>query len=287
MNPEETYLEHLRTIERIAAFVARRNHLQGDDAAEFIQEVRFRLLDDNYAVIRKFEGRSSFSTYLTTVITRLFQQWRVEQWGKWRPSAEAKRLGDKAIVLERLISRDGHSFHEAARILTTPGGADYTIPELEAIYLRLPLRNPRPVVVSDDALPESIASDGQADERVEMQDRERAARHAARLVDELLGEMNPDDRLILQMRFGHALKVPEIARRLQLDQKKLYKRLDQLFLSMRRKLEAAGVRRGEIAVLLLHGDDELRFHLLSEKELFDPSNESSGEKEHSEETRVR
>src|SRR5688572_4504105 len=173
MTAQELYLQNLRSIERIAASVARRNHLRGDEAAEFTQEVRVRLLEDNYAVIRKFEGRSSFSTYLTTVIVRLFHQWRVEQWGKWRPSAEAKRLGDKAIILERLISRDGYTFDEAVRILTTPGGAQFTVAELEAIYLRLPLRNPRPVVVSDDMLPESVASDGYADERVEMHDRER------------------------------------------------------------------------------------------------------------------
>src|SRR6185295_1916310 len=110
MNPEETYLQHLPTIERIASFVARRNHLNADEAAEFTQEVRFRLFDGDYAIIRKFEGRSLFSTYLTTVIGRLFHQWRVEQWGKWRPSAEAKRLGDKAIALERLLSRDGYTF---------------------------------------------------------------------------------------------------------------------------------------------------------------------------------
>src|SRR5688572_33281588 len=99
MSPEKLYLENLRSIERIAAFVARRNHLSADEAAEFIQEVRVRLLDDNYAIIRKFEGRSSLTTYLTTVINHLFHQCRVEMWGKWRPSAEAKRLGNKAITL--------------------------------------------------------------------------------------------------------------------------------------------------------------------------------------------
>lgn len=288
MSAEETYLEHLRTIERIAAFVARRNHLQGDDAAEFIQEVRVRLLEDDYAVIRKFEGRSSFPTYLTTVIMRLFHQWRIEQWGKWRPSAEAKRLGDKAIVLERLLTRDGYTFEEAARILTTPAGAQFTVAQLEALYLRLPVRNPRPVVVSDEVLPESVASEGQADERVELHDRERAARRAARAMDEVLGELAADDRLILQMRFWHALKVPEIARRLQLEQKKVYKRLDQLFSSMRKKLEAAGVRRSEIAVLLLQGDDELHFGVLEENAILNPSHHQSGETaEHDEETRVR
>src|SRR5687768_14189132 len=158
MNPEDTYLQHLRTIERIAAFVARRHHLEASESEEFVQEVRVRLLDDDYSIIRKFEGRSTFSTYLTTVIGRLFAQWRVEQWGKWRPSAEAKRLGDKAVTLERLLSRDGYTLSEAVRVLTT-GDMPYTISELEAIYMRLPSRTPRPIVVAEDNVPDVMAVD--------------------------------------------------------------------------------------------------------------------------------
>src|SRR6185503_1033291 len=104
--------------------------------------VCFKIFEDDYGIIRKFEGRSSFSTYLTTVILRLFHQWRVEQWGKWRPSAEAKRLGDKAITLERLITRDGFTFDEAVKVLTVRDGGLSPVAELEALYVRLPLRTP-------------------------------------------------------------------------------------------------------------------------------------------------
>src|SRR5688500_20209685 len=121
MTAQELYLQNLRSIERIAASVARRNHLRGDEAAEFTQEVRVRLLDDNYAVIRKFEGRSSFTTYLTTVIVRLYHQYRVAQWGEWRASAEAKRLGDEASTLERLGTRDGCTLAAAAEVRRTTG----------------------------------------------------------------------------------------------------------------------------------------------------------------------
>ncbi|HEX6177564.1 MAG TPA: hypothetical protein VF057_04345, partial [Thermoanaerobaculia bacterium] len=201
MSPEETYLEHLRTIERIAAFVGRRNHLNAEEAAEFTQEVRVRMLEGDYAIIRKFEGRSSFSTYLTTVILRLYHQFRVEQWGKWRPSAEAKRLGDKAITLERLLTRDGFTFDEAVKMLTTPAGSQYTVSELDAIYLRLPPRNPRPVLVSDEQTPEIAAVDDDPGDRAESRDRERAAREVTSAVDRLIASMDAEDRLILQLRF--------------------------------------------------------------------------------------
>jgi len=280
MTAERTYLENLRTIERIAAFVAHRNHLNPDDAGEFTQEVRVRLIDDDYAIIRKFESRSSFSTYLTTVILRLFQQWRTEMWGKWRPSAEARRLGDKAMTLERLLTRDGFTFEEAVNVLTTPAASPYTRAELESIYLRLPLRTPRPVLVSDESAPEIIANGAESDDRVEMHDRERAARNVAAAVDRLLETMEPEDRLILQLRFWQALKVPEIAQRLRMEQKKIYKRLDRLFVAMRRALEEAGVAKSDIGTLLCRGDQDIRFAFpvpSGENRGPGPSHDSGGE----------
>jgi RNA polymerase sigma factor for flagellar operon FliA len=258
MNLEETYLQNLRTIERIAAFVARRHHLEASEAEEFVQEVRVRLLDDDYSIIRKFEGRSTVSTYLTTVIGRLFAQWRVEQWGKWRPSAEAKRLGEKAVTLERLMSRDGFTLSEAERVLTTPEGSPYTISELEAIHLRLPPRNPRPVIVSEETVPDVITVEADAHERMEAKDRARARRKAVQALDEAFKGMDPEDRLILELRFWHCQRVPDIARALHLDQKKLYKRLDRLFLTLRRALEDAGVHQEDIAGLLCSEDEEIQ-----------------------------
>jgi RNA polymerase sigma factor (sigma-70 family) len=255
MNPEEIYLQNLRTIERIAAFVARRHHLDASEAEEFVQEVRVRLLDNDYAIIRKFEGRSTFSTFLTTVISRLFQQWRVEQWGKWRPSAEAKRIGEKAVTLERLMSRDGFTMSEAVRVLTTPSSSSYTLSELEAIYLRLPPRNPRPVVVSEATVPDVVTVEPDAYERIEATDRARAVRQALQTMDDVMKGMNAEDQLILQMRFWHGCRVPDIARTLHLDAKKLYKRLDRLLLELRRALENAGVHRADIAALLCGGDN--------------------------------
>lgn len=261
MNAEETFLQNIGTIERICAFVCRRSHVHGDEVAEFTQEVKFWLVEDNYAIIRKFEGRSSFSTYLTTVILRLHSQYRTEQWGKWRPSAEARRMGDKAITLEKLITRDGLSFSEAVQTLTTPAGSIYTVAELEGMYLRLPLRNPRPMLVSDEETAEAVAA-SDTSERVDAGERERTARCTAAAVDRLLESFDAQDRLILRMRFWESRKVPEIAQRLHIEQKKLYKRLDKLFASMRVALEREGIERRDIDMLVSGGDQEIRFHFL-------------------------
>jgi RNA polymerase sigma factor for flagellar operon FliA len=262
MSPESTYLQHLGSIERIAAFVARRNRLNADETVEFVQIVRVRLFEDDYAIIRKFEGRASFTTYLTTVILRLFHQWRVEQWGKWRPSAEAKRIGEKAILLERLLTRDGLTFEEAVKTLTVRAGGEYTIRELEMIYVRLPRRSPRPMLVSDGVSPDAVAADGEADDRVQERDRVRTARLAAESMDKVLATFDAEDRLLLQMRFFDGKKVPDIARILRLDQKKIYKRLDKLFAILRRSIEASGVSKMDVDQLLGRGDQEIRLGIL-------------------------
>lgn len=255
MKPEETYLQYLQTIERIAAFVARRHHLAKAESEDFVQEVHVRLIENDYAVIGKFEGRSTFSTYLTTVIGRLLTAWRVQQWGKWRPSAEAKRLGPKAVTLERLLSRDGLTFSEAVRVLTT-GQLPYTVSELEAIYLRLPPRIPRPVEVAEDKVPDIMAVEADAHERLEARERARTLQQAMRKVDELIKGMGAEDQLILQMRFWDERRGPDIARTLHLDQKKLYKRLDRLLLLVRRELERAGISQTDIARLMVDPDEE-------------------------------
>jgi RNA polymerase sigma factor for flagellar operon FliA len=258
MNPETTYLQNLDTIERIAAFVARRNHLNADESGEFIQVVRVKLFENDYAIIRKFQGLSAFRTYLTTVILRLCQQWRVEMWGKWRPSAEARRLGDKAINLERLITRDGFTYREAVNVLTTPAGSLYTVAELEALHVRLPVRNPRTVLVSDEVTPEVADLDSNADDRIESREREPVARCCAAVLDAALAKLGAEDRVIIQLRYWKAQKVPQIARILNIDPKKIYKRLDKLCKELGRELESAGVLRADVEKLLGSGDQEIR-----------------------------
>jgi RNA polymerase sigma factor (sigma-70 family) len=279
MNPEELFLQNIGTIERVATYICRRNGMSGDDGAEFSQEVKFRLIENDYAILRKFNGDSRLSTYLHTVIERLLQQSRVREWGKWRPSAEAKRLGDKAITLERLITRDGLSFDEAAQILTTPAQSPFRRCELESIYANLPLRNPRPVLVPDDNAPEVAAPQSDPEELVQAGERERIARRAMDTINRLSTSLPAEEQLILRMRFCENQKVSDIARRLHLDQKKLYKRLDKLFNQVRAALQSADIGAADIDALLTGGDQDLHFDLLgtSGNRASRPSNEKEGE----------
>lgn len=264
-NPETTYLQNLESIERIAVFVAHRYHLTADETEEFVQIVRVTLFEDDYEIIRKFEGRSRFSTYVTTVIVRLFQQWRVKLWGKWRPSAQARALGDKAIALERLLTRDGLPFAEAVATLTQRNPQSFPVNELEAIYVRLPVRNPRPMLLSDECVLAELSSEDSADERVRAREREIASRSVAAGLDRALRDFSPEDRLILQLRFWDGTKVPEIARLLGLEPKKIYTRLERLFKALRRALEEAGIDDAAVGELMDGPTSELSLEAWPER----------------------
>jgi len=73
--------------------------LEGHKAGVFIDKLGERLAFERTgcrlydALLAKFEGRSSLRTFLTVVIQRLFLDHRISAWGKWRPSAEARRGG--------------------------------------------------------------------------------------------------------------------------------------------------------------------------------------------------
>src|SRR4051812_28238821 len=86
---EVLFLTELPTIERVAAFVTSRHRVPAAEAQEFASHVKMHIIESDYAVLKRFEGRSSLRTYLTVVIQRLFLDYRISQWGKWRPSAEA------------------------------------------------------------------------------------------------------------------------------------------------------------------------------------------------------
>ena len=136
---EMLYLRHRSTIERVIEYVCGRHHLTADDAEEFAGEVRLRLVENDYAVLRKHEGRSKLSTYLVVVVQRLLLDHRIRSWGKWRPSAEARRAGPAGIVLDQLLTRDGLAFDDAYAILTTKfQGLDRA--RLEQLAVALPSR---------------------------------------------------------------------------------------------------------------------------------------------------
>ena len=221
-DPESLFLASLPTIDRLVAIIGRRHGLSGADTEEFGSWVRERLIETQYAVFRKFAGRSSLQTYLSAVVANLFRDFRNTRWGRWRPSTLAKRLGPLAIQLETLLYRDGHPAREAIALLKARGADEG---ELRSLLTRIPSRIATREV-GLDSLGSSIGEEARAIDPGPQQEHENERREAEAAVQTAMAVLSPEDRIILRLRFWDGCSIADIARSLGLEQKPLYRRLE-------------------------------------------------------------
>ncbi len=240
MSSDDLYLVHRALIERAISHVCRRHRLSGPEGEDFASISRIALIENDHARIRAFSGRSSLQTYLIVVITRLFQDWRNAQWGKWRPSAEAQRLGPLAMKLETMTVRDKLSFEEAVETLRTNHGVTEDRAALEALYARFPIR-PGRSFTGEEALETVPATDSRADTPLQQGEAAAAAARARQALVGVLANLAPQDRLIIKMRFDDDFGVAEIAKVMNLEAKPLYRRIERLLTDLRRALEQSGL----------------------------------------------
>ena len=249
---EALFLASLPVIDDVTGQVCRRHRLFGAEADDFRSEVRLHFIENGYEVLQRFEGRSSLPTYVTVVIQRLFLDYRNLQWGRWRPSAAAKRLGPSAVLLERLISRDGWTPEQAAEMLRTNYGIALD-ESLRALCVDLVKRRPSRQFV-EEAEAEDIPTPGpSADANVVRAEQGFLAKRVQAALDRARQSLGPEERLILRMRFEDAVSVADIARALLLNQKRLYRTIERLLARIGEALEAEGISRSDVRTLFSDG----------------------------------
>lgn len=238
---------HYPLVEELVRFVARRNRLCSDEREDFASYAMLKLVENDYARVRKYRGDSSFRTYLTVVMQRLFLDFRTHKWGRWRPSTTAKRLGAIAVALETLLYRDGLDFTEARETILTRSDTALSAEAIWDMALQLP-RRPRAKRVDEDALA-NVGGPGLED-RVVRREKATLLRRVESLLAEETGELTSEERAILKMRFEDERSVPEIAEALDLDSKALYAQIGRLLKRLRDALEASGLRWNEVEDLV-------------------------------------
>lgn len=247
MTREQQFLAQLPVIDKVIGWVCARRGLRGADAEDFASAVRTRLIENDYEILARFEGRSSLKTYLAVVVNRLYLDFQVRRFGKWRASTEARRLGPVALRLERLVHRDRLSLDEACGVLESDPRVEETREALYALSLRLPRRaSPR----GADPGPEPSAPAVEREERQALADRTFA------VIRRTLGGLPARDRLFLRLHVESGLSVAQAARSLGEDQKRLYRQRDALLQRLRADLEAAGIGAPDAQELLFSLDWE-------------------------------
>lgn len=250
------FLELLPLIEEAIRYVCRRHHCRPDEAEEFASFARLRLIEDDYAVLRKFRGRSSWRTYLVTVLEYAFHDFRRQRWGVWRPSAAARRLGPTAVRLDVLLHRDGLRLDEAIEILRTNEHVAASPAELHDLAASLPRRTRRRLESDDALVTHSVPQD--VERRALVSESERRARKLRAALRESRDELPAEDALILRLRFQDDFTVARIAQTLGLEAKPLYRRIGRILQDLRAKLEARGFSSSDLydALGLAAWDDD-------------------------------
>ena len=242
--PEELLQENLKYIDAVIAHCCWRAHFSPQDAKDFGQHVKLKLID---GVFRKFQEKSSLETYLAVAIKNLASDYRDHIWSKFRCSAEAERLGKVAKRLETLRVRDRHSFKEACEILWTNEGVTMSEAELADLEAKLPHRI-LPQVVGDEPLQFKPSQELQPDQRLLEKEREVYRRRAYMVMGRALEELSTEDQLIVKM--WVKFSIAEIARILKVEQKPLYRRWDKILKALEEALERQGVRREGVPGIL-------------------------------------
>lgn len=261
MHPNAVFETHLEAIERAIRYVCRDARLSGADAEDFASSARVALLANDGAILRKFEGRSSFGGYITVVIRRLLvDQQRAE--GRWYPAAEAKRRGQAAVLLDQLLHRDHRTLDEAVAMVMDRHPGQATAAELQLIAAALPQRAMRPRLVElEEEDDRHFASSSSAEERVVESDLAQRSASISRVVSAALDAMTAQDRVILRLRFGKEVSIADIARALGLKQRPLYRQVETLLAKLRRAMEQAGFDASTVTDLIGGGGDALEFGL--------------------------
>jgi RNA polymerase sigma factor (sigma-70 family) len=234
--------EQLEILDDVIRHVARAGRLQPQDVEDFSQSVHVKLLERNYDVFVRFDGRSSLRTFLTVVVKRLLLDWRNALQGKWRSSAAATRLGSVAVTLERLIYRDAFHASEAIQVLRSRGCVESTA-DLQKLWDRLPKRAPKQTI-SDERLADVYAAS--FEDPLDAERRRRTRRQVTAALAKLIRELPPEDRWLLRARYHRTQTIQSVAGELQVDPKVLYRRFDKVLRSLRRSLASAGLTDSHI-----------------------------------------
>lgn len=247
MDYQRLLLEHLHLIDQLVRTTGRRRHLS-EEQDEFAGFVRVRLIEDDYAVLRKFQHRSSLRTYLAAVIERLSLDFCIERWGRWRPSAVADRLGPVAVLLERLVTRDGHPLEEAIQIIHTSRASTMSPAALHAIWEQLPPRI-RTSEVSEEAAA-AVPSNQSSESEVEDAERQANLARLERTLRAAFAAVPDQDRVLVALRFDQELSITQIAKLTGNSVPTLHRRLDRTTKDLRRALTAAGFLPRDVADLI-------------------------------------
>ncbi|HYI08725.1 MAG TPA: sigma-70 family RNA polymerase sigma factor [Thermoanaerobaculia bacterium] len=272
---ETLFRANLALIDRVVDRVCHNANIRDADAEDFASTVKLALIENDYAVLRAWQRRASLTGYLLVVVQRMLSDERSRTRGRFEPSAEARRGGKAAILLETLVRRDGRPVEQALPLVQAVDPS-FTRAGAEALLARLPERvpRPRPAPIDDVDVESPRASDG-AEAAVADRETERLSAEASRVVRQALASLPQEDRTIVRMHFGSGTSIADISRMLRLPQRPLYRRIESVLAHLRKALQSAGIDAGTAGDLIGSAVQALDFGIANGKNGFVPQSQGS------------
>lgn len=241
MTFEQLILQQRPHVERVIQDLARKHYLASAEISEFRGAVERALERNDYELLRAFDARSTWETYLTIVITRQYFLFQQVLWGQWRPSSAAQRLGAAATLLEELVVRDHFALPDAIDWMRSAHRVDMPRYRLTQLAEQLGIAGEPTVkrwfspTTTRPVLPQ-----------VEL----------TAALNDALALLSPDDRLILELRFRDRQPLTRIAAMLKIDVRPLQRRIETAKDVIRQSLMTQGLPTGDVEALLTSAESE-------------------------------
>ena len=150
------------------------------------------------------------------------------------------------------MARDGWSLEQVVDTLRVNHGLTLDA-SLQALCDKLTRRAPKRQMVAEAHADAIESREPAPDANVMRVEQEFLAKRVRVVLERAKQALEPEERLILKMRFENAVPVADIARALHLNQKRLYRTIERLLASIGERLQAEGVSREDARQLFTNG----------------------------------
>ncbi len=263
-------------IQKAATRVAQAFGYSPEDTEDFCQAAQLYLLEKPQ-ILEDFRGSDAGGCSLLGYLIGVLRNYALDIYrrrvGKWHSSANAKRLGPEAELLEALRYRD-HRESEVAigKLLERfPNLSRQRALELDEQLKPRSLRE----FLGDGPL-ERIAASSHADEALEAHELEAIERRVQKVLKEVLDGLEVADRVLVKAIFGKGQSIKDFALFQGIKQRQMYSRFDRVRALLRRQLESEGVTAEDALRIIGWSDSVLQLDLDSEGEIPDDRRKPDG-----------
>jgi len=217
------------------------------DPEAFFNDMLAHLTADDYKKLKEFKNRSAPTTYLTTIISRLFIDIQRKHKGRSRTKERARAIGPIGEKLYELIFEKGFPVEEAYEYLKENDHITETLEEIEAMIDKIrgrPRAHKGPTEGSEqpDIKSAFVSADGPEKELIK-KERKKLAKE---VLNEIGLESSSEERFIIERRFPlsedeEPKDLSEIARLLGITTKAVDSRLRRTLTKLKEKMLQRGL----------------------------------------------